>query len=114
MATELQTEQRELAEFIRAGATHGHQCFGSYFDDRGGSCALGAVYDGVYHLPRDHRRLVPDHLERLFRCLDEVTKRCPVGCVKRLPLAAMIVHLNDDHRLTREQIAEWLTQESNG
>jgi hypothetical protein len=26
----------------------------------------------------------------------------------------MIVHLNDDHRLTREQIAEWLTQESNG
>jgi len=72
------------------------------------------VYDGVYHLPRDHRRLVPDHLERLFRCLDEVTKRCPVGCVKRLPLAAMIVHLNDDHRLTREQIAEWLTQESNG
>jgi len=26
----------------------------------------------------------------------------------------MIVHLNDDHRMTREQIAEWLTQESNG
>ena len=46
--------------------------------------------------------------------LDEVTKRCPAGCLKRLPLAAMIVHLNDDHRLTREQIAEWLTQESNG
>jgi hypothetical protein len=30
-----------------------------------------------------------------------------------LPLASMIVHLNDDHRLTREQIAEWLIQESN-
>ena len=45
----------------------------------GGSCALGAVYDGVYHLPRDHGKLVPDHLERLFRCLDEVTKRCPAG-----------------------------------
>jgi hypothetical protein len=58
--------------------------------------------------------LIPDHLERLFRCLDEVTKRCPAGCEKRLPLASMIVHLNDDHRLTREQIAEWLTQESNG
>ena len=43
----------------------------------GGSCALGAVYDGVYHLPRDHGKLIPDHLERLFRCLDEVTKRCP-------------------------------------
>jgi hypothetical protein len=114
MATGLDREQRELAEFIRAGSSRGHQCFGSYFDESGGSCALGAVYDGVYHLPRDHGKLVPDHLERLFKCLDEVTKRCPAGCIKRLPLAAMIVHLNDDHRLTREQIAEWLTQESNG
>jgi len=114
MPTGLADEQKELADFIRAGSSRGHQCFGSYFDERGGSCALGAVYEGVYHLPRDHGRLVPDHLERLFRCLDEVTKRCPQGCEKRLPLASMIVHLNDDHRLTREQIAEWLTQESNG
>jgi hypothetical protein len=113
MATGLQTEQRQLAEFIRAGATHGHQCFGSYFDEKGGSCALGAVYEGVYHLPREHGKLVPDHLERLFRCLDEVVKVCPKGCKKRLPLAPMIVHLNDDHLMTREQIAEWLVQESN-
>jgi hypothetical protein len=113
MTTRLENEQKELADFIRAGSARGHQCFGSYFDERGGSCALGAVYEGVYHLPRDHGKLVPDHLERLFRCLDEVTKACPQGCQKRLPLASMIVHLNDDHRLTREQIAEWLTQESN-
>ena len=113
MATELQTEQKELAEFIRAGSTRGPQCFGSYFDEKGGSCALGAVYEGVYHLPRQHGKLIPDHLERLFRCLDVVMKVCPQGCGKRLPLAPMIVHLNDDHRLTREQIAEWLTQESN-
>ena len=44
MASELQTEQKELAEFIRAGSSRGHQCFGSYFDEQGGSCALGAVY----------------------------------------------------------------------
>ena len=113
MASQLQTEQKELAEFIRAGSTHGHQCFGSYFDEKGGSCALGAVYEGVSPLPRQHGKLVPDHLERLFRCLDEVVKKCPQGCNKRLPLAPMIVHLNDDHRMTREQIAEWLTQEAN-
>jgi hypothetical protein len=112
MATGLETEQKELAEFIRAGSSRGPQCFGSYFDEKGGSCALGAVYEGVYHLPRNHGNLVPDHLERLFRCLDEVVKMCPGGCNKRLPLAPMIVHLNDDHRMTREQIAEWLTQES--
>jgi len=46
MATELQREQRELAEFIRVGASRGPQCFGSYFDEKGGSCALGAVYEG--------------------------------------------------------------------
>jgi hypothetical protein len=114
MATGLQNEQKELADYIRAGSARGHQCFGSYFDDKGGSCALGAVYEGVYHLPREHGKLIPEHLERLFRCLDEVTKRCPQGCEKRLPLAAMIVHLNDDHRMTREQIAEWLSIESNG
>jgi hypothetical protein len=114
MATGLENEQKELADFIRTGSKRGPQCFGSYFDEKGGSCALGAVYEGVYHLPRQHGKLIPDHLERLFRCLDEVTKRCPQGCGKRLPLASMIVHLNDDHRLTREQIAEWLTQESTG
>jgi hypothetical protein len=45
-----------------------------------------------------------------------MSKGCPDqhGCTKRLPLAAMIVHLNDDHRWSREQIAEWLTQESGG
>jgi hypothetical protein len=95
------------------GSNRGPQCFGSYFDDHGGSCALGAVHEGLYHLPRQHGRLIPDHLERLFRSLDEVSKKCPRGCGKRLPLAAMIVHLNDDHRLSREQIAERLTQESN-
>ena len=114
MATELQREQRELAAYIRAGASRGPQCFGSYFDEKGGSCALGAVYEGVYHLPREHGKLIPDHLERLFRCLDEMTKKCPQGCSKRLPLASMIVHLNDDHRWSREQIAEWLIQESSG
>ena len=113
MVTELQSEQKELADFIRAGSQRGPQCFGSYFDERGGSCALGAVYEGVYHLPRTHGKLIPEHLERLFRCLDEVTKRCPhENCNKRLPLAPLIVHLNDDHRWTREQIADWLTQES--
>lgn len=114
MSAGLQREQNELARFIRAGSSRGPQCFGSYFDEHGGSCALGAVYEGVYQLPRDHGTLVPDHLERLFRCLDEVATECPQACGKRLPLAAMIVHLNDDHRLSREQIAEWLTQESDG
>ena len=66
MATGLENEQKELAQYIRQGSSRGPQCFGSYFDEKGGSCALGAVYEGVYHLPREHGKLIPDHLERLF------------------------------------------------
>ena len=62
---------RELAEFIRAGATRATSVSAAT-STNWRVCALGAVYDGVYHLPRDHGKLVPDHLERLFRCLDEV------------------------------------------
>ena len=45
MVTDLQNEQRELADYIRAGSTRG-PCFGSY-SMKGGSCALGAVYDAL-------------------------------------------------------------------
>jgi hypothetical protein len=112
MLSEPRADEKELAQAIRLGATRGHQCFGSYFDERGGSCALGAAYEGMYHLPHPHGSVRVKHLERLFRCLEDVAKKCPVGCKKRLPLGAMIVHLNDDHHWTREQVAEWLTAES--
>ena len=131
-------DQQELARAIRLGAARRPQCFGSYFDERGGSCALGAAYDGMYEMPRQAREpgeIVPRNLERLFHCLEDVVKHCPAAalpaiaegprapsavagrpgqtgeavCRKRLPLGAMIVHLNDDHGWTREQIAEWLS-----
>lgn len=116
-------DQRELARAIRLGAARRPQCFGSYFDERGGSCALGAAYDGMYELPRQEKQegeIIPRHLERLFHCLEDVVKRCPemsaadAACRKRLPLGAMIVHLNDDHGWTREQIAEWLSNGAPG
>src|SRR5687767_10987425 len=128
-ADENLVDERELAKAIRLGSARRPQCFGSYFDERGGSCALGAAYDGMYDLPRQAREpgeIVPRHLERLFHCLEDIVKRCPeaaepslpeglrgaaaaeMSCRKRLPLGAMIVHLNDDHGWTRERIAEWL------
>ena len=44
----------------------------------------------------------------LFDCLENVRRKCPEGCNKRLPLNAIILHLNDDHHWTREQIVTWL------
>ena len=108
MATGLGTEQRN-SRVHQGGSRRGTSAL-SVLRREGRACELGDVYGR--HTCARHGKWC-DHLERLFRCLDEVTKRCPQGCVKRLPLASMIVHLNDDHRLTREQIAEWLTTESN-
>jgi hypothetical protein len=103
-------DQLELAAAIAAGAKRRpSQAFGEYFDDHGGSCALGAAYEGAYSLPEDAHAIRP-RLDRIFDCLENVRRRCPVGCQKRLPLNAIILHLNDDHHWTREQIAEWLKQ----
>jgi hypothetical protein len=103
-------DQLALADAIAAGARQRPQAFGAYFSEDGGSCALGAAYEGAYWLPHDASSVRP-RLDRLFDCLENVRRRCPVGCKKRLPLNAIILHLNDDHRWTREQIVEWLKRD---
>jgi hypothetical protein len=109
MADESLHDEHQLAMAIRSGAEHRpRQSFGAYFDAFGGSCALGAAYEGVYRLPKEVAGEIPHRLDRFFHCLENVSKRCPAGCRKRVPVGAMIVHLNDDHQWTREQIAAWL------
>jgi hypothetical protein len=104
---------KELAAAIRKGAERRpNQAFGDYFIGRNASCALGAAYEGIYRLAEDMggRRPTKD-FEWFFDCLDSVIRWCPVeGCKKHLVLSAMIVHLNDAHEWTREQIATWLEQ----
>jgi hypothetical protein len=105
-------DERELAEFIREGAKkRPDQAFGDYYRGTTASCALGATYEAMYHLPANAEGTRPTRdLDWFFHCLDTV-KPCPVdGCKKRIYLAALIVHLNDDHRWTREAIADWLAQ----
>ena len=105
--------EKELAASIRAGMTRRPlQAIGHYFEGTRASCALGAAYDGMYRLPGDVAKANPSRdLEWFFTCLDTV-KRCPAEtCKKKLSLDALIVHLNDDHRWSREQIADWLGSE---
>jgi hypothetical protein len=106
---------KELASAIRAGASRRpEQAFGDYFVGRRASCALGAAYEGIYRLAEEMggKRPTKD-LVWFFDCLESSVRRCPVdGCKKRLLLSAMIVHLNDNHTWSREQIATWLEQEN--
>jgi hypothetical protein len=106
-------DQLELAAAIAAGAERRPtQAFGEYYSEEGGSCALGAAYEGAYALPPDpHEAHIRPRLHRLFDCLENVRRRCPEGCKKRLPLNAIILHLNDDHHWTREQIVDWLKRD---
>lgn len=102
--------ERELADFIRHGAERRpDQAFGEYYTGRTASCALGAAYEAMYRLPAEPGKQHPTRdLDWFFDCLDRV-KPCPYeGCKKRIYLAALLVHLNDDHRWSREQIATWL------
>ena len=98
--------EKELAAFIRAGADRRpEQAFGDYYRGKSASCALGAAYEGMYRLPEEAGQILPKRLERLFDCLEGTIRRCPeAGCKKSLMLAAMIVHLNDDHLWARERI----------
>jgi hypothetical protein len=109
-------DERELAAFIRDGMKRRpDQAFGEYYSGRSASCALGAAYEAMYPLPSEAGGKRPTRdLDWFFDCLDTV-KRCPGGdgCTKRLSLAALLVHLNDDHRWSRDQIATWLAADPN-
>jgi hypothetical protein len=102
-------DHRELAEAILRGSRRRpEQSFGAYYKGRHASCALGAAYEGLYRLPDEAEGIAPKDLFRYYECLDFTIKWCPEGCHKQLPLAALIVHLNDVHHWTREQVAGWL------
>jgi hypothetical protein len=104
-------EKAELAQAIMIGVKRRPvQSFGEYFGDNGGSDALGAAYEGIFLLPKDVQGFHP-RVWRLFDLLENTARRCPAGCKKHLPIAALMVHLNDDHEWTREQIADWVRGE---
>jgi hypothetical protein len=105
-------EAADLADAIMTGVSRRPvQSFGEYFGENGGSDALGAAYEGIFLLPRDVRGFHP-RVWRLFDFLESHPCRCPAGCHKFLPVAALMVHLNDDHQWTREQIAQWVRGEA--
>src|SRR6185436_5038836 len=90
--------ERELAEFIRDGMTRRpDQAFGDYYTGRTASCALGAAYEAMYRLPlAAHGPRPPRDLDWFFASLDTLKKSPAAACRKRIFLAALLVHLNDD------------------
>lgn len=98
-----------LSEAIRDGCRFGKQCFGAFTDGEG-YCAIGAamraynvpVYIGTLNIPEFFLGLVP------------ALTPCPAcGLPKKkvsrgISIPKLVYHLNDDHRWSREAIAEWV------
>lgn len=112
----------KLSTAIREGAKLRPQCFGpmyEYIDGRVCSCAMGAAAEALHLINPDELELdgmcryaTPyeplDALHDMSESDDLLT--CPVAdCGQHWSYTDMVPHLNDDnHKWTREAIADWL------
>ena len=69
-----------------------------------GEYKVAEADEGIYRLPDTADGVRPQRLDRLFECLEGVVRTCPECSKKKLPLGALIVHLNDAHHWTRDRI----------
>lgn len=98
----------KLSEAIRLGAMLNPQGFGK-FERNGNTCALGAA---LATLTYDKEKITQSEMFQIhwpWIVVQEQEIVCP-GCRKQTRgcVFFMIVHLNDDHYWTREQIADWV------
>src|SRR5688572_14543061 len=101
-----------LSEAIRLGAMLKPQGFRA-LRDGGRTCAYGAAYEAAGVPFEEWRKLPKDvaeaRLAEVFPIIPTLFHPCP-ACGLNFWIAAGIVitHLNDTHRWTREQIADWV------
>ena len=87
----------KLSEAISLGSTLSPQAFGHYVDNRGGRCAWAAALEAMGIARPDAQW---NWTRRVVNC-----PHCQISNM----VAALIIHLNDRHGWTRNQIAEWIS-----
>lgn len=95
----------KLSEAIRLGAMLKPQAFGDYTDGIG-TCAMGSAFEAIGITPNAEESAPAEWLAFLAR-----DHACPVCRRKQSGgdlIDGVIPHLNDDHRWTRERIADWV------
>jgi hypothetical protein len=101
----------KLSDAMRLGAMTGPQLFREMRDDvSGGSCALGAA---AFAAGVDCCLWIPTQkLPTEWRWIDAASGgqrgTCPACDEPLLDVQSVILALNDQHRWTREQIADWV------
>lgn len=92
-----------LSDAIRVGAMNKPQAFGC-MEHAGHTCALGAAFDAVGLLFVSNRG---DKARLMFPEMCSFVPG-PCDCDIAGAVECVIVHLNDGHLWTREQIADWV------
>jgi hypothetical protein len=87
-----------LSQAIRLGSMLKPQVFG-ILRNRWGTCALGAAREAVGVRTRASVKLPWGWIEQ--------ESECP-SCADEMSVDWIITHLNDNHRWTRERIADWV------
>lgn len=117
-----ETRPPRLSEALRYGQMNVKQSFGSYVDQDGNMCALGTIWYGMgYDVAYDVsiNEFVAKYPEWGF--LMEKVNTAPIRegicdggrrCVEfdLNTLGNVVIHLNDQHRMPRDQIADRLSQ----
>jgi hypothetical protein len=93
----------KLSEAIRLGAMLKPQGF-AYLHAHGRTCAMGAAYEAV---GVDLRSKKARDAQKVAWATNRPT-RCPVCHLGFDVMTLAITHVNDSHRWTREQIADWV------
>lgn len=95
-----------LSDMIRLGAAMKPQAFGALHDDNGGSCAMGAAMDGAGSCGEHSILNMPGYFD-LINFGDGKCDQCDYqGDVNNLSNLCIVAHLNDAHKMSREDIAD--------
>lgn len=111
-----------FSEAIREGAKLRPQAFGELVEGAGtgkvSTCAYAAGYEAITGEVFWVEKQLYDAVERLFPYMGQDAPVCPVGDCEERPVVDdewdvgdLLIHLNDDHQWTREEIADWLSDE---
>ncbi len=97
-----------LSALIRQGLAGTEQAHGVFFQAANRCCALGAAMRAQGMGPA----YINDFLDQWTGVLSRKA-RCPqwLTCGLSADVESVVIHMNDDHRVSREEIATWLEEQ---
>ena len=104
-----------LSDAIRIGCAFNGQTFTTLVDKDGNTCALGSALKGAGYvglIEKDVQQPAYDYLSATFPYLhNEAAPRLTCDChMYGESLKAKIWHLNDHHKVSREEVADFIEQ----